>query len=79
MARFQIADPDQLPPRDNTESPEISGKDIIEGAIRDTFSVERPSNPNADGNFDDINVFKSHDLNKSKKKPPAETVRVSGE
>ena len=78
MSRFENTQ--NIPPRDTNESPQISGRDIIEGAIRDTFSVERPSYPNADGKFDDVNVFKSQDLKqKSKKKPAAETVRVSGE
>ena len=70
-----------MAPRDATESPSLSGQDIIEGAVRDTFSVERPSNPNGDGVFPPTidDVFKSQELKNPKKKLPAETVRVSGE
>jgi hypothetical protein len=85
MARFQNSQndtTDHMAPRDNTESSPLSGQDIIEGAVRDTFSVERPSNPNGEGvlppTVDD--VFKSQELTAiPKKKLPAETVRASAE
>ena len=64
MSRFENTD--HMAPRDITKSPSLTGQDIIEGAIRDTFSNERPSNPNGEEFLPPVidDVFKSQDLSK---------------